>query len=42
MNKRKYAHIKEKETQIITMREAGMSRQEMADKLGLEKDQIKD
>lgn len=41
MFKRKYTHIKEIETQIITMREAGMTRQEIADELGLEKGQIK-
>ena len=41
MNKRKYSHIKEIETQIIVMREAGMTRQEIADELGLEKAQIK-
>lgn len=41
MTKRKYTHIKEIETQIIAMREAGMTRQEIADELGLEKEQIK-
>ena len=41
MTKRKYTHIKEVEAQIIAMREAGMTRQEIADKLGLEKVQIK-
>ena len=41
MSKRKYTHIKEIETQIITMREVGMTRQEIADELGLEKGQIK-
>ena len=41
MTKRKYTHIQEIETQIITMREAGMTRQEIADELGLEKTQIK-
>ena len=41
MSKRKYTHIQEIETQIITMREAGMTRQEIADELGLEKTQIK-
>ena len=41
MSKRKYTHIKEVETQIIGMREAGMTRQEIADELGLEKTQIK-
>ena len=41
MSKRKYTHIKEIETQIVAMREAGMTRQEIADELGLEKVQIK-
>ena len=41
MSKRKYTHIQEIETQIIAMREAGMTRQEIADELGLEKAQIK-
>ena len=41
MSKRKYTHIQEIETQIITMREAGMTRKEIADELGLEKTQIK-
>ena len=41
MSKRKYTHIKAIEEQIISMREAGMTRQEIADELGLEKEQIK-
>ena len=41
MSKRKYTHIKELEAQIIAMREAGMTRQAIADELGLEKGQIK-
>ena len=41
MNKRKYTHMKELEVQIISMRESGMTRQEIADELGLEKGQIK-
>ena len=41
MSKRKYTHIKEIETRIIAMREDGMTRQEIADELGLEKEQIK-
>ncbi|MBO4937490.1 MAG: helix-turn-helix domain-containing protein [Oscillospiraceae bacterium] len=41
MSKRKYTHIKEVESQIIAMREAGKTRQEIADELGLEKVQIK-
>ena len=42
MSKRKYTHIKTIEAQIISMREAGMTRQEIADELGLSKSQIKD
>ena len=41
MSKRKYTHIKAMEQQIVTMREAGMTRQEIADELGLTKEQIK-
>ena len=41
MSKRKYTHIKAIEKQIVTLREAGMTRQEIADELGLEKEQIK-
>ena len=41
MSKRKYTHIKGVESQIISMRETGMSRQEIAEELGLEKTQIK-
>ena len=41
MSKRKYTHMKELENQILTMRETGMTRQEIADELGLEKAQIK-
>ena len=41
MNKRKYTHMKELEVQIISMRELGMTRQKIADELGLEKGQIK-
>ena len=41
MSKRKYTHIKTMEPQIVAMREAGMTRQEIADALGLEKAQIK-
>ena len=41
MTKRKYTHIKAIETQIVCMREAGMTRQEIADALGLEKEQVK-
>ena len=41
MSKRKYTHMKNLETQILAMREDGMTRQEIADELGLEKEQIK-
>ena len=41
MSKRKYTHMKELEVQILSMRESGMTRQEIADELGLKKDQIK-
>ena len=41
MGKRTYTHVKELENIIISMREAGMTRQEIADELGLEKGQIK-
>ena len=41
MSERKYTHIKELEMQILSMRESGMTRQEIADELGLEKGQIK-
>ncbi len=40
MSKRKYTHIKELEPQIITMREAGMSRTQIAEELGLKWKQI--
>ena len=41
MSRRKYTHVQVMEKQIVTMREAGMTRQEIADELGLEKEQIK-
>lgn len=41
MSKRKYTHIKEIETELLAMREAGYTRQEIADQLGLEKEQVK-
>ena len=41
MSKRKYAHMKALEEQVISMRESGMTRQEIADELGLDKIQIK-
>ena len=42
MGKRKYTHVKEIESVIISLREAGLTRQEIADELGLQKSQIKD
>ncbi|MCL1866018.1 MAG: helix-turn-helix domain-containing protein [Oscillospiraceae bacterium] len=39
---RKYTHIRIFESQIIEMREAGKTRQEIADELGLTKGQIKE
>ena len=42
MSKRKYTPINIMETQIISMRKTGMTRQEIADELGLTKKQIKD
>ena len=42
MTKRKYTHVKEIESVIISLREAGLTRQEIADELGLQKSQIKD
>ena len=41
MLKRKYTHMKELEEQVISMRESGMTRQEIADELGLDKIQVK-
>ncbi len=41
MSKRKYTHIKEIEPELLAMRKDGYTRQEIADKLGLEKEQIK-
>ena len=41
MSKRKYAHIKGLEELIISMRGSGMTRQEIADELGLDKIQVK-
>ncbi len=41
MPKRKYSHIEAVERQMIAMREAGKTRHEIADYLGLEKEQIK-
>ena len=42
MTKRKYTHVKEIESVIISLREAGLTRQEIADELGIQKSQIKD
>ena len=41
MCKRKYTHIKGLEELVISMRGAGMTRQEIADELGLDKIQVK-
>lgn len=41
MSKRKWTNIQEKEPLIIALRAAGMTRQEIADELGLTKQQIK-
>ena len=41
MGKRTYTHVKGLESVIISMREAGLTRQEIADELGLTKIQIK-
>ena len=41
MDKRKWRNIKAEEAEIIRMRTAGKTRQEIADALGLEKVQIK-
>ena len=41
MEKRKYTNIRSIEPEIISMREAGMTRQQIADALGLEKSKIK-
>ena len=41
MSKRKYTHMKDLEVQILAMREDGMTRQEIADELGVEKVQVK-
>ena len=41
MSKRKWTNIKKFEAEIIEMREAGKTRQEIAEYLGLEKEQIK-
>lgn len=41
MSKRKWTNIKAIEPEIIAMRQAGKTRQEIADHFGLEKEQIK-
>jgi transposase len=41
MSKRKYTHISAVENEIIAMREAGKSRREIAECLGLEIQQVK-
>lgn len=41
MRKRKWTRIENYEPEIIRLREAGMTRQEIADELGLDKIQIK-
>ena len=41
MSKRKYTHIQEVEELVISMRESGMTRQAIADELGLDKIQVK-
>ena len=42
MSKRKYTHVKELEPVILQMRKEGKTRQEIAEHLGLTKQQIKD
>ena len=41
MSKRKYTHMQSVEELVISMRESGMTRQKIADELGLDKIQIK-
>ena len=41
MSKKKYAHMKAQEEQVVSMRETGMTWQEIADELGLDKIQVK-
>ena len=41
MSKRKWTNMQAMEAEIIAMRQAGKTRQEIADRLGLEKKQIK-
>ena len=42
MSKRSYTHVKEMESVILSLRASGLTRQEIADELGLQKSQIKD
>ena len=42
MSKRSYTHVKEIESVILSLRTAGLTRQEIVDELGLQKSQIKD
>ena len=42
MSKRKYTHVQELEGEILAMREAGATRQEIADRLELTKTEDKD
>ena len=42
MSKRSYTHVKEIESVILSLRAAGLTRQEIAEELGLQKSQIKD
>ena len=41
MSRSKYTHIQELEEEILSMRQEGATRQEIADRLGLSKSQIK-
>ena len=41
MTKRKYTHIQELEGEILAMRKEGATRQEIADRFGLSKAQVK-
>ena len=41
MSKREYTHIQELEGEILAMRKEGATRQEIADRFGLSKAQIK-
>ena len=38
---REYMHVKRREAEILRLREAGRTRQEIADEMGLTKEQIK-